>query len=225
VLGKAKGTAKPRKVVEKALVLRTCAANMTSNDGRFTWPESGHVEAPDWKPTNECGNGLHGFLRGEGDGSLANWADDAKWLVVEVALDTVIDLGGKVKFPAGDVVFCGARADAISCLKEHGVSGAIIGDAVIAGSHGTATAGDGGTATAGSHGTATAGSHGTATAGSYGTATAGDGGILNIRWWDGKRYRLAVFYVGEDGFEPGAAYKADEHGKPVRVEKSEAAHG
>jgi hypothetical protein len=52
-----------------------------------------------------------------------------------------------------------------------------------------------------------------------GTATAGDDGVLNIRWWDGKRYRLAIFYVGENGIEPNVPYGADDKGQPVKREK------
>lgn len=54
-----------------AYVLRTCSADMTSH-GDFRWPKRGRVEAPDWKPTAECGNGLHGLLWGESDGTLLN---------------------------------------------------------------------------------------------------------------------------------------------------------
>jgi hypothetical protein len=93
-----------------------------------------------------------------------------------------------------------------------------------AGDRGTATAGDGGTATAGYGGTATAGYGGTATAGDYGTATAGDhgtatagvDGTLSLKWWAGSRYRIAIFYVGEDGILPNTKYRC-ENGKAVRV--------
>ena len=60
--------------------------------------------------------------------------------------------------------------------------------------------------------------YGTATAGDDGTATAGYAGILSLRWYDGHRDRIATFYVGEDGIEPGVPYRC-EAGKAVRVEK------
>jgi hypothetical protein len=88
-----------------------------------------------------------------------------------------------------------------------------------AGDDGTATAGARGTATAGARGTATAGDDGTATAGDDGTATAGDDGILNIRWWDGKRYRIATFYVGENGIEPNVPYGVNDKGQPVKRDR------
>jgi len=154
-------------------ILRTVAADMKSRGG-FIWPESGPVSCPDWDATPECGNGLHGFLWGEGNGSLANWSDDAKWLVVKV--DKYVDLKGKVKFPRGEVVFCGTRKGATDEIIRLGAKGAVIGAIATAGDYGTATTGYEGTATAGHYGTATVGDEGTATAGDGGTATAGDGG-------------------------------------------------
>ena len=182
----------------KHLILRTCGANMQSYGG-FQWPRSGPVSAPDWDSRPECGNGLHGFLRGEGDGSLADWSSNAVWVVAEV--ETFVGLGGKVKFPAAEVIFAGSRLEATALMKARYPDAAVIGAHVTvedrrvavvgnrgtatagycgtatAGYYGTATAGNGGTATAGDDGTATAGDRGTATAGNGGTATAGSGGI------------------------------------------------
>ena len=175
----------------KVLVLRTCAADMTAYGG-FVWPRRGVVKAPDWSPEPVCGKGLHGLLHGEGDGNLLSWEPNAKWLVIEVDEKRVVDLGSKVKFPSGKVVFCGDRLGATGYIAEHDP-----GHAVVCG-------------------TATAGNRGTATAGECGTATAGDGGILNLRWWDGDRYRIATFYVGEGGIEPNVKYGVDGRGKAVR---------
>jgi hypothetical protein len=81
---------------------------------------------------------------------------------------------------------------------------------------GTATAGAYGTATAGDEGTATAGDFGIATAGHKGIATAGDRGIIQIRYWDGNRYRVKMGYIGENGLEAGVPYKLDDEGEFVR---------
>jgi hypothetical protein len=180
----------------KAYILRSCNAGMTSHGG-FVWPRDGMVECPDWVENAECGNGLHGFLWGEGDGSLANHAPDAVWLVAEVS--EWIDLDGKVKFPRAKTVFAGTRSAAAAEIVRLGATGAVIGH--------TATAGDEGTATAGYRGTATAGDGGTATAGYRGTATAGDEGVIQIRHWDGSRYRIITGYVGEDGIKPNTLYR------------------
>ena len=140
---------------EKAYLLRTVAADMTSYGG-FVWPTEGPVEAPDWDPTPECGGGLHGLLWGEGDGWLLNWSEDANWLVVEVDVADVVALDGKVKVPRGVVVHCGSRQSATSHIVARGARGAP---------------------------------------------------VPRIRWWGGKRYRLCVGYVGEDGIEANVAYK------------------
>jgi hypothetical protein len=173
---------------ETSLVLRTCAADMSSQNG-FVWPQVGEVAgAPDWIDNNECGNGLHGWLFGQGDHGVSSYLDStSKWLVVEVESNTIVMLGGKCKFPRGKVVFVGDKKDATDYLianepraREVAVIGAqlVVGEkkTVIVGALGTATAGYRGTATAGDRGTATAGDSGTATAGDSGTATAGDSG-------------------------------------------------
>ncbi len=166
---------------ETVLVLRTCSADMTSYGG-FRWPKRGPVSAPDWIDNFQCGNGLHGWLWGEGDGSLGHVdVPDAKWLVVRVLASEIRHgkghLLGKCKFPRGYVVHCGDRKSATEYIMRHGASGkAVIGATATAGNDGTAIAGYGGTATAGYRGTATAGHGGIAAAGDYGTATAGDGG-------------------------------------------------
>jgi hypothetical protein len=224
-----------------ALMLRTSDADGRSHGG-FQWPSEGFVCAPDWDLRVVCGGGLHGALRGEGDGSMFSWSKDALWQVVEVDTRQVVDLGGKVKVPRGWVIYSGDRETATRIVMDaHG--GAVIGGTATAGDYGTATAGDYGTATAGDRGTATAGDYGTATAGDGGTATAGDGGTataghrgtatagdggtatardggeLRIRWFDGSRRRCAVAYVGEDGIRPDVAYRIEvENGWPRLVE-------
>ncbi len=161
---------------DHVLLLRTCAADMTSYAG-FRWPESGLVEAPDWSPEPERGHGLHGALWGEGGGEQLSWAIDARWLVVAARAADVVDLEGKVKVPRGYVVHCGDQASATACIVAHGATGAVIGAQIATGNAGIATAGYRGVATAGDGGTATAGDGGVATAGYRGTATAGNAGI------------------------------------------------
>ena len=240
--------------ISTSLVLRTCDADGTSHRG-FVWPEVGPVACSDWEPTAECGHGLHGALWGEGDSSLFRWGADARWQVLEVPTDTIVDLGGKVKFPSATVLFTGDRLAATAFLVKRAPGRAIIGGTATVGDGGTATAGYRGTATAGYDGTAAAGNDGTATAGNYGTATvgyrgtatAGDGGIATagyrgtatagndgtatagsdgtaaagyrgticVWWHDGRRYRLAIGYVGENGLDAGTAYRCDRDGQLV----------
>ena len=150
----------------EVLVLKSLPSSMIAHSD-FIWPKSGFVEAPDWEPKKECGNGLHGWKWGVGDADLRCKDDDAVWLVLRVEEAGIIDLTDKVKFPSCHVIFCGDRETAVAIIQHF----APANTPVI---FGTATAGDSGTATAGYSGTATAGYRGTATAGDRGTATAGD---------------------------------------------------
>src|ERR1700690_686252 len=162
----------------RVLVLRTCAADMTSKNG-FKWPQKGAVECRDWLPTAECGTGLHGVLWGEGGGGLANWGADAKWLVVSVLEKEIVVIDRKVKFPRGNVVFCGGRksaTDYIAARAPGGRTPAIIGHFAVSGDCGTSTSGYGGTSTSGYGGTSTSGDRGTSTSGDYGTSNSGGGG-------------------------------------------------
>ena len=215
-------------------MLRTCAADMTSRGG-FQWPESGEVSAPDWTPEPVCGGGLHGLLDGCGDGSLLLWGEGVKWLVVEVDEWVAID-EEKVKAPRGRVVYAGDRGGAVAlgierygwdasrCMGgtstsgDGGTSTSGYGGTSTSGDRGTSTSGDRGTSTSGYGGTSTSGDRGTSTSGYGGTSTSGYGGTLLIRWHDGKRYRIATFYVGEDGIEENVAYRVNERGEAVRVE-------
>lgn len=52
----------------------------------------------------------------------------------------------------------------------------------------------------------------------YARVTAGHEGMLAIRRWDGRRYRLVVGYVGENGIEAGVPYRLDADGRFVRAE-------
>jgi hypothetical protein len=170
------------------LVLRTCNADGTSHGG-FVWPKSGLVKCPDWSPTKQCGNGLHGLLWGEGDGSLLSVADDARWQVVTVRAKDIVDLGGKVKFPRG-VVWTGTRDAAVKRISAANPAARPFS----------------GQATAGYRGQATAGYSGVSFARFDGRAKAGVNGAICISYRDGKRERFAIGYVGEDGIKPDAWY-------------------
>ena len=202
------------------LCLRTCDANLKSHGG-FQWKSEGVVKCDDWSEAKSCGNGLHGLLWGAGDGSLLDWSEEAKWLVVQVDQKCIVDLAGKVKFPSCTVVYCGNRrtaTDFVSALAPLGT--AVVGGTASAGYRGTASAGYRGTASAGYGGTASAGYRGTASAGDRGTASAGDGGIISIRYWDNRssRWRVKILYPGEDGIESGVLYSVDSNGSPVKKE-------
>jgi hypothetical protein len=116
---------------------------------------------------------------------------------------------------AGDRGTATAGNDGTATAGDYGTATAGDYGTATAGYYGTATAGYYGTATAGDRGTATAGDFGTATAGNFGTATAGNYGIIQIKYWDGKRYRILTGYIGEDGLDPDIAYHVED-GKFVK---------
>jgi len=194
------------------LVLRT-----SDKDGRsygdFQYPKKGEVVAPDWDGQPECGGGLHGLPRGCGDATLMNWEDgNTAQLIAVNPSENYFEFAGKCKFKSGRVVFSkinGLR-EAIDILSVAYPDMPVVGRA--------ATAGNRGTATAGYAGTATAGNRGTATAGDAGTATAGDEGTIIVKWWDGKRYRASVGYIGENGIEANKKYRVDK-GEFIPVEE------
>ena len=138
------------------------------------------------------------------------------------------DMNDKCKFASGRVVYCGAREGALALIQANtptpgltrwgsitasgtrgqATASGYAGQATASGNAGQATAsGNAGQATAsGNDGQATAsGDAGQATASgddaiasSHYTACGGYGGLLVIFWWDGKRNRAKVGYVGED---------------------------
>lgn len=84
-------------------------------NSEFIYPTSGEVSAPDWRSDAECGHGIHGFLWGVGDSSLArgmmDGVDATRWLVLEADDGELVKLDnmkngwpGKVKVPKATVV-------------------------------------------------------------------------------------------------------------------------
>ena len=207
-------------------VLKTVAHDMTSRNG-FKWPRRGRVEAPDWDPRPVCGGGLHGFLRGEGDGGLAMWFDDTIWLVIKV--DEWVDLDRKVKFPRGYVVLAGSREEATGWMKRRYPDAAVIGATVYAGDYGAATAGYRGFAKAGYEGSATAGYGGTAKAGDRGTAKAGDRGTASAGYdgtaTAGYRGFAKAGYEGSATAGYGGTAKAGDRGTAKAGDRGTASAG
>jgi hypothetical protein len=214
---------------ETVLVLRTAAADGSSYNG-FRWPESGPVEAPDWAPVAECGQGLHGWLWGQGDWSLKCKDDDARWIVVEVVKADVIDLAGKVKFPRGVVLATfGHWRDAMAFIRarrpvdeEMTVATGISGHASATGysGHASATGRSGHASATGDYGHASAtGYYGWSVGGYHSRVKAAGNGALTALYWDeaAKRPRVAVAYVGEDGIKADTWYRV-EAGRFVEVE-------
>ena len=215
-----------------ALYLRTTDAQGRAHGG-FQWPlEVGAtVTAPDWKPTAEFGNGLHGLLNGEGDADHLSNDADAIWWIVEAS--NAIDLGGKHKFQTCRVVAFGPREDITPKMRRM-TGGAVHrlieagGDdsTLTGGSYSTLTGGNRSTLTGGNYSTLTGGDYSTLTGGSYSTLTGGnrstltggdcstltggdDSTLIFLCWIEGHR-RVLTAYVGENGIKPGAPYRAND---------------
>ncbi len=185
--------------VPTSLVLRCCNPDMTSRNG-FVWPDVGGIAtATDWKDNTECGNGLHGWLYGQGDHSSCDyWTNDnAKWLVVRVADSDIRMLGGKCKFKSGEVVFVGEKSQAagyiianepkaatvavIGAVLECGEKGSLLGGALsvlTGGNSATITGGYSATITGGNFAKITGGNFATITGGNSATITGGDSATI-----------------------------------------------
>ena len=174
----------------ECLVLKVVGPNGEGHGG-FIWPiEVGAtVEAPDWNPAPTCGHGLHGWLWGLGDLSAAGeraLSGESVWLVLAVESVSVVDLGGKVKFPRARIAARGDKTTLASIITTHrpantpvpmfGQAAAGYAGQAAAGSRGQAAAGEAGQAAAGYAGQAAAGYAGQAAAGYAGQAAAGSRG-------------------------------------------------
>jgi len=179
---------KPKK--GQALVLRKCyrkEGKLTSNNN-FIWPEKGPVEAPDFKPTFQCGHGLHGLLWGAGS---PGYLEGDTWLCVLVDADSDNlmtgqgELTDKCKFRAALDVSVGELSEVIGNIQRYAPAGTLINFAIqgckedskstqTAGAWSTQTAGDESIQTAWYKSTQTAGAWSTQTAGYKSTQTAGD---------------------------------------------------
>ena len=223
----------------RVLILRTCAAGFIARNN-FQWPsEIGAVVKPtSWNPEPICGYGLHGFLYGEGNAGLANWGEDAEWLVIEADADSVvtIDNGEKVKVPECVIAHIGRgdnavqkRIDCIAFMAERGQMGSKCmgrvaqdmsdGATLTGGYRATLTGGYRATLTGGDRATLTGGDRATLTGGYRATLTGGDGATLTVKFYDESRgqYRRKLYTIGEDGILPGVKYHCNNSGILVRV--------
>lgn len=106
---------------ETVLVLR-CSKSDGSSFNNFKWPNSGPVECSDWDPVPDYGNGLHGLLWGQYNkeidlfDQLLYLYEDPLWYVVEVLKTDLVPIRNSdtVKFPRGNVIYCG---DLITAAK------------------------------------------------------------------------------------------------------------
>jgi len=158
---------------EICFLLRTCDEDLKSR-GDFQWPSSGLVSVPDWDPKPECGNGLHGLLSGEGDGSLLSKKNTAKWMVIAVVKSEVVQIDSKVKVPKAYVVFVGSKKDATDMIVKLCPGSACAFATVTSGEYGHSISGYSGHSTSRDYGHSTSGYYGRSTSGYSGHSISGD---------------------------------------------------
>jgi hypothetical protein len=81
----------------------------------------------------------------------------------------------------------------------------------------TMTGGDSATMTGGYSAKMTGGDSAKMTGGDSAKMTGGDYAVMQFQYWDGKRTRIVIAYVGEDGIKPNVAYQLDKNNKVVEV--------
>ena len=225
----------------ECLVLKVVGPNGESHGG-FIWPiEVGAtVEAPDWNPAPTCGHGLHGWLWGLGDLSAAGeraLSGESVWLVLAVESVSVVDLGGKVKFPRARIAARGDKTTLASIITTHrpantpvpmfGQAAAGYAGQAAAGSRGQAAAGEAGQAAAGYAGQAAAGYAGQAAAGYAGQAAAGSRGQAAAGYAGqaaaGEAGQAAAGYAGQAAAGYAGQAAAGEAGQAAAGEAGQAA--
>ena len=162
-------------------IIRSCNEDMTSRNG-FLWPASGQiVKAHDFRPTNECGNGLHGLRLNQNN--PGQWYEDGKLLLLKVDEKKIVDLDGKCKFPEAIVIKTFDDMTSLTSYlynKNINIEGMYrrtqISDKSvkwIGGNYSTLTGGDYSTLTGGYNSTLTGGDNSTLTGGYRSTLTGG----------------------------------------------------
>jgi hypothetical protein len=162
--------------------IRTWSPDGSSYNGFSGWKldVGARTEAPDWRPTADCGNGLHCNADGLGDWSLLSSDAGAILGIVRYDPALAVDLEGKIKAPWMETVMTTRTASRASIM------GFIAGQArqriaeAVAGASTASAAGYGGHASA-------AGSRGHASAAGYGghASAAGYGGHASAAGYGG----------------------------------------
>jgi len=190
-------------------IIRTVREDFTSYNN-FQWPKSGQVKADDFKPTSECGNGLHGLRIGQQDPGV--WYDDGIVLLLQVPASTIIDLedNDKCKFPECKIVMSGNMNEITNYLYKKNINiEGLYRRTQISNKSEKWIGGD--------YSALTAGNDSALTAGYGSTLTAGDGSRLSCEYFAGHKYRLATAYVGENNIKPNQAYKLNDQGEFYEV--------
>ena len=88
---------------------------------------------------------------------------------------------------------------------------------VSGGYRATVNGGNGSTVSGGNWSTVSGGDWSTVSGGEWSTVSGGDRAILQVKWDDGIRFRIATAYVGEDGIEANVKYRVNNKGKFMKA--------
>ena len=163
----------------KILVWRRNINGNKSYNG-FIYPEKGEiVEANDWDNKKSCGGGLHGY-----DKNNYTYFDDSNkgnFVVIEVdTADGYIELGDKVKFKKGKVLYNGVKFHKMKELLP--AEYVLHFDTQTSGNNSTQLAGHNSTQASGHNSTQSAGYSSTQTSESYSTQTSGYNSTQTARY-------------------------------------------
>jgi hypothetical protein len=186
------------------LGLRFCDTKLQSWEG-FQWKDHGLMEAPDWRPDNHCGGGLHFYPWGESSEVYHSVITYPKHVCLVLKVEDedyiLIDNFEKAKCSKCQVVYAGDLEGAANFIiqdpvgRTKAVAGASKSEKfALVGDYGTAISKDrGGLALAGYNGIACAGNYAIARVGLGGTAKSGD-----FSFTDASRYS-STGSVGDHG--------------------------
>jgi hypothetical protein len=219
---KGRFTSVPKNDNEKVLVIRT-SNHKNQGYGGFQWPRSGYVSCNNWNPKPICGYGLHGLLWGEGNAILFLHSTTAIWSIVEVNAKDIVKIDeDKVKFPFGNVVYCGSKNGAFEYLYKrtslgHLICGGTIkrmkeDSTVILGNYSKAITGVRGRSIVGKKGIAISGKEGISQGGYRSLLKSGKKGILIGAYSSCNDIKIAIAYIGKDRILPNIFYKVDCNG-------------
>ena len=219
------------------MILRSCNNDFTSaHDSTFQWPNTiGDIVVPKkWNPAPECGDGLHGFLFGEGNLNLADWSESAQWIVFEGEIIVKID-DYKVKTNKATILHIGEGKTALerfqdchAFMRHRGTLGPRAfnkiesgGDNYVftGGDRCTFTGGNGCTFTGGYRCTFTGGDDCTFTGSDDCIFTGGDDCTFIYKYFclETYKYRTNIARTGENGILPNITYQLNQNGDMIPV--------
>ena len=175
----------------RVYLLRSCRSDFRAHGG-YLWPSVVGAEChPErWDPSPVCGDGLHGFVNGEGGAGLADWSDAAQWIVFSAPINQVVALGpSKSKAAVARIEHVGVGDTGADRRRSCLAFLARIGRLGPAAMGVQRQGGDGSTLTGGARSTLTGGSN----------------SILIFRWWDYVACCMRLV-VGDGKLKPNTAY-------------------